>query len=129
MQGRSAAFDATVANSHIAVQAVNIIQDDKVVLRPAAHSGAATADRTADQMRSFEVELSDPTGTLTPVDMNSILAPFGTRMQLFKGVRIKSVDTRAVFYGTQQAWTPSGTSTGVLNGVKVDSNGAIALGP
>jgi hypothetical protein len=129
MQGRSLAFDATVVNSHTAVQAVDIIQDGKVVLQPQVHSGSATADRTQDQMRSMEVELSDPTGTLTPTDMYSILAPFGTRVQLFKGVRIRSVDTRASFYGTQQSWLPSGASTGVMNGVKVDSTGAIALGP
>ena len=129
MQGRSAAFDATVVNSHVAVQAVELIQDGKVVLQPQVHSGSVTADRTQDQMRSMEVELSDPTGTLTPVDMNSLVAPFGTRMQLFKGVRIRNVDTRAVFYGTQRAWTPTGNSTGVLNGVKVDGTGAISLGP
>jgi hypothetical protein len=93
------------------------------------HSGSATADRTADQMRSFEVEMSDPTGTLTPVDMNSILAPFGTRMQLFKGVRLRSVDTHAAFYGTQRTWAPSGTSTGVMSGVRTAGDGSLTLGP
>jgi hypothetical protein len=128
MQGTSAAFDVTATVSgHTQVAACNIIQDGKVVLQPSPHSGSATADRNADQMRQFEVELADPDGTLTPVDMNSILAPFGTRMQLFKGVRIKSVDTQAVFYGTTQAWTP--VSTGVMNGVKVNGAGALTLGP
>jgi hypothetical protein len=128
MQGRSAAFDATVVKDHVAVAGVDIIQDGNVVLQPAVHSGSVTADRMADQMRTFTVDLSDPTGTLTPT-MHSLLTPYGTRMQLRKGVRIASVDTRAVFYGTEQSWLPSGSSTGVLNGVKVDGSGSITLGP
>ena len=129
MQGRSSAFDATVVQPHIAVAAVDIIQDGKVVLQPSPHSGSATADRMADQMREFQVELADPTGTFTPVDMNSILAPYGSRMQLYKGVREESVDTHAQFFGTQQSWLPSGNSTGDMNGVKLDSTGALTLGP
>lgn len=129
MQARSAAFDATVINNHVAVQAVDIIQDGKTVLKPQVHSGSVTADRMSDQMRQFEVEFSDSDDTLTPVDMNSIVAPFGTRMQLFRGVRIESVDTNAVFYGAGQAWTPSGSSTGVMNGVKVAGDGSLTLGP
>lgn len=129
MQGRSAEYDATVVNSHIAVSECDIIQDGKTVLQPPAHSGSVTADRMSDQMRSFQVEISDPDGTLTPVDMNSILAPFGTRMQLRKGVRIVSVDTHAVIYGIEQAWLPSGFSTGVMNGVKVIGDGSLTLGP
>lgn len=129
MQGRSAKYDATVVNSHTAVQSVSIIQDGKVVLQPAVHSGSVTADRLADQMRSMTVDLSDPTGELTPIDMNSTLAPFGTRIQMFKGVRLESVDTRAAFYGTTQSWLPSGSSTGVMNGVTVDADGSLRLGP
>lgn len=129
MQARSAEFDATVTNNHVAVQAVDIIQDGKTVLKPQVHSGSVTADRMADQMRSFEVEFSDPDGSMTPIDMNSILAPFGTRMQLYKGVRVESVDTRSVLYGPQDAWLPSGLSTGSMDGVKVSGDGSLTLGP
>lgn len=129
MQARSTAFDATVSGNHIAVAGCDIIQDGKTVLKPQVHSGSVTADRMSDQMRSFEVEFSDLDGTLTPVDMNSILAPFGTRMQLRKGVRIESVDTHAVLYGARETWLPSGSSTGVMNGVRVAGDGSLTLGP
>ncbi|HEY2088689.1 MAG TPA: hypothetical protein VGH54_22040 [Mycobacterium sp.] len=81
-------------------------------------------------MRSFEVELADPAGTLTPEGMSSMLAPFGTRMQLYRGVRISSVDVQSVFYGSAASWVPSGSSTGVLCSTLIDpSDGSLTLGP
>ena len=129
MQGRSAQFDATVRKSHRAIPRVDVIQDGKVVDQLAVHSGAVTADRTAAQMRSFEIEVSDPNGTLTPDGMTSTLAPFGTRMQLWRGVRISNVEIQSVLYRSADSWMPSGNSTGVLNSVKVDTDGSITLGP
>jgi hypothetical protein len=128
MQGRSALFDATVSKPHTAVAAANIIQNNGVVARLAVHSGSVTADRTAAQMRSFQVEVSDPTGTLTPVDMNSLLAPF-SRMQLLKGVRNSSTATQSVQYPAVTPWTPSGASTGVFVSTKIGSDGSLTLGP
>src|SRR5437879_3128868 len=100
MQGRSAEFDTYVSKPHRAVPRADVIQDGKVVAQLAVHTGSVTADRTAAQMRSFEVEVSDPDGTLTPEGMGSLLAPFGTRMQISRGVRISSVAIQAAFYGT-----------------------------
>src|SRR5882724_2165006 len=128
MQGRSAAFDATVSKPHRAVSRADVIQDGKVVAQlAAAHTGSVAADRTAAQMRSFEVELSDPDGTLTPEGMGSLLAPFGTRLQISRGVRISSVEVQAAFYGSAASWVPSGGSTGVLCSVKVDTDGSLTL--
>lgn len=129
MQGRSAQFDLTISKPHTAVSAVDVIQDGKVVQQLAVHSGSVTADRMAAQMRTMECEVSDPTGTLTPVDMNSLLAPFGTRIQMFRGVRNKSVSTQSVLYNTAASWVPSGQSTGIFNGTKVGSDGSLTLGP
>jgi len=130
MQGRSPEFDATITKPHVAVQQVEVIQNGKVVDQLAIHAGSVTADRTAAQMRNFEVEVSDPNGTLTPLGMTSELAPFGTRVQLYKGVRISNVEVQAVFYGTATSWVPSGASTGTLSGTLVDpSDGSITLGP
>jgi hypothetical protein len=129
MQGRSPQFDATVRKSHRAVPRVDIIQDAKVVDQLAVHSGSVTADRTAAQMRSFEIEVSDPNGTLTPDGMTSTLAPFGTRMQLWRGVRISNVEIESAFYNDAGSWVPSGASTGTLASVKVDTDGSITLGP
>jgi hypothetical protein len=129
MQGRPQDFDATIIKPHVAVQQVDVIQYGKVVDQLTIHAGSVVADRTAAQMRTFEIEVADPNGTLTPDGMTSTLAPFGTRVQLYKGVRISNVEVQAVFYGTTNSWLPSGTSTGVLASTKVDTDGSITLGP
>jgi hypothetical protein len=129
MQGHSDQFAAAVRKLHTAVCRVDVIQDGKVVAQLPVHAGSVTADRTAAQMRSFETEVADPSGVLLPEGMDSMLAPFGTRIQLYRGVRLSSVDTQAVFYNNAASWVPSGTSTGVLNSVKVSSGGTITLGP
>lgn len=129
MQGRSAAFDQTVSGSHTATCRVDVIQDQKVVATLVVHSGSVTADRTAAQMRSFDIEVTDPTGTLTPEGMGALLAPFGTRLQLWRGVQLTSTDTVVQFNSTQDSWQVSGTSTGVLNGVVGPAFGALTLLP
>jgi hypothetical protein len=128
VQGRSAEFDAIVRKPHTAVPRADVIQDGKVVAQLPIHSGSVAADRTAAQMRSFEVEVSDPKGELTPEGMTSTLAPFGTRMQLYRGVRISNVETSAVLYDSANPWTPK-TDTGVMNSVKIGADGALTLGP
>lgn len=130
MQGRSPEFDATVSKPHTALQQVDVLQNGKVVDRLLIHAGSVTADRTAAQMRTFEVEVADPKGTLAPEGMASELAPFGTRVQLYKGARISNVQVQAVFYGTTTSWVPSGASAGALVSTLVDpSDGSITLGP
>lgn len=129
MQGRIPEFDAAALQSGTtAVSQVDVIQNGKVVDLLQVHSGVVTADRTAAQMRSFQIEVSDPKGTLTPLDMTSELAPFGTRIQIWRGVRIKNTETADVLYNAAFAWTPL-TSTGVMNGVKIDTDGGLILGP
>ena len=128
MQGRSPEFDATVKYPHVAVQQVSVIRDGKVVDELNVHAGSVTADRTAAQMRTFEIDVADPNGTLAPEDMTSELAPFGTRIQLYKGVRVSNVQVQAAFYGTSTSWVP--TSTGSMSSVLVDpSDNSITLGP
>lgn len=130
MQGHSDGFAASVRKSHVAVCQVDVIQDGKVVQQLAVHAGSVSADRTAAQMRSFDVDVSDPSGVLTPEGMTSLLAPFGTRLQLWRGVRLVDVDTRVAFASTVAGWSVSGTSTGVLNGVVGSpTDGALVLGP
>ena len=127
MQGRTPEFDAAVVENHRAVSRVDVIQNGKVVDTLNVHAGAVTADRTAAQMRSFQVEVSDPDGTLTPEGMTSELAPFGTRIQIWRGVRIENTQTVTGFYGAANPWTPK--SAGVMNGVKIDTDGGLILGP
>lgn len=127
MQSRSPEFDAAIVDSHTAVAQCDVIQNGKVVDQLAIHSAAVMADRTAAQMRTFEVVLSDPNGTLAPAGMTSELAPFGTRIQLYRGVRISAVQVQAQFFGTEDSWLPQ--VSGSLSSVKVASDGGITLGP
>lgn len=129
MQGTSAAFDTAVVTDHAAICQVDVIQDSKVIRQLAVHSGSVKADRTAAQMRSFDVEVSDPNGDLTPSGIAAVLAPFGTRLQISRGVRIENVQTQVAFYNTASAWTTV-TTFGEMNGVTGDlSTGALKLGP
>lgn len=129
MQGRSDEFDATISKPHTAVNQCDVIVDGKVVMRLPIHSGAVTADRMAAIMRSFEVEVSDPDGTLAPTGMDSPLAPFGRRIQLYRGVRNSDVEIESVLYNPANPWTVSGQSAGVFVSVKVDGSGNLTLGP
>lgn len=129
MRGRSAAFDQTVSGSHVSTARCDVIQDQKVVATLVVHSGSVTADRTAAQMRSFDIEVTDPTGTLTPEGMGALLAPFGTRLQLWRGVQLGSTDTVSQVCNTQASWAVSDTSTGVMNSVVASASGALTLLP
>jgi len=129
MQGRSASFDSTVSKPHTATFRVSVIEDGKITKYLPAHAGAVTADRMAAIMRSFETEVSDPDGTLTPTGMDSDLAPFGRRLLVERGVRTSDVETQSVLYNAANPWTVSGVSTGVFVSVKVDGSGNLTLGP
>lgn len=129
MQGRSSAFDETAKKPHTAVAGAVAIRDGKVAAVLEPHAGSVTADRTAAQMRSFEIEVIDRDGTLTPTSMTSTLAPFGARVQLTRGVRIRNVSTQGAEYPRADPWIPD-TGIGQMVSVKVDpSDGSITLGP
>lgn len=129
MQGRSSRFDETVSKPHRSVAKCNVITGGKVTATLPIHSGSVTADRMAAQMRTFEVEVSDPDGTLTPTGMDSPLAPFGRRMQIYGGVRNSDTEFQSVLYNAANPWTVSGQSTGVFVSTKVDGSGNLTLGP
>ena len=129
MRGTSNKFQQAVVNDHQAISRVDVLRDGKVIQQLAVHAGSVTADRTAAQMRTFEVEVSDPTGTLTPQGMASLLAPFGTRLQIWRGIRLQDVTTLVQFSNTQASWQVS-TPSGQMNGVVGDAGtGELRLGP
>lgn len=129
MQGHSAEFDAALRKSHTATSRCDLISDGKVIRQLEVHAGSVTADRTAAQMRSFGVDILDRDGTLLPTGMGSDLAPFGSRIQLYRGVRLAAVNTISLLRGVgiSPSWAPAGA--GVMNGVKVDTDGGLILGP
>jgi len=89
MQGVSDAFQAAVKTDHTAVCEVDIIQNGKLSRSCNRMTGPPPPigrPRRCVRRRC----LSGSTGTLTPVDMSSMLAPFGTRFRLKRRVRILS---------------------------------------
>lgn len=129
MRGSSRKFQQKVVTSHTAISRVDVVRDGRVIRQLDVHAGSVTADRTAAQMRNFDVEVSDPTGELTPDGMASLLTPFGTRLQLWRGVRLDDVDTREFYADSANAWTPV-TDQGQMCGVVVDPvTGELMLGP
>ncbi len=128
MQGYSPELADTIQHSHTAVIAADLIQGGSVTRKLEAHAGSVTADRTAAQMRTFEFEIIDRDGTLTPVDMTSPLAPFGSRIQLYRGARIRNEAVQSVMYPSMNSWTPN-TLTGQMVSVKIDPNdGSLTMG-
>lgn len=128
MQGISDEAAAVLRKSHTAVSRADLISDGKVIRQLEVHAGSVNADRTSAQMRAFSIDVIDRDGSLTPEGMNSDLAPFGSRVQLYRGVRISSVDIASAVYDAAHPWTPR-TPTGSMNGVKIDVDGGLTLGP
>ncbi len=126
MQGTSDTFQQLVQTTHEAVCEVDIIQNGKVVLTLEAFDGQVTADGTAAQMRSCAISVADPTGTLTPVDMASTLAPFGTRMLVKRGVRIPGSQTITQFDTGANGGFAQGANIGA---VADGTTGYLRIGP
>jgi hypothetical protein len=129
MRGSSKAFQSAVVGDHISICRVDVVRDGRVVQQLAVHKGGVTADKTAAQLRNFDVEVSDPEGTLTPAGMASLLAPFGTRLQLWRGIRFENITTLRFYANSPDAWQVV-TPQGQMNGVVADpSTGELRMGP
>jgi hypothetical protein len=128
VRGHTDRFAQAVRKSHVAVARVDVISDDKVVAQLDVHGGEVTRDRTRSNPTDFEIDVVDRDGTLTPEDMTSLLSP-GTRLQLWRGVRLEDVDLRVQVNSTTEGWSVSNLSTGVMNSVTTNSGGELTLGP
>lgn len=129
MRGHSDVMADVLGGSHTAVSRVDIIRDGQVVGQLDVHAGQVVTDGTAAQRTQIELEVADPDGTLTPADMNALLAPFGTRIQVYRGVRIDDVDLRRRLHDTAASWATS-SEFGVNNGTVGDPiDGSLRMGP
>jgi len=128
VQEHSAEMDAALRNSHTAVSRADLLYDGRIIRHLETYAGSVTADRTAAQMRSFAIDIIDRDGTLTPTDMTSDLAPFGSRIQLYRGVRLVNVETVGAQYDAAHPWTPT-TPSGSMTGTKIDTDGGLVIGP
>lgn len=128
MQPHSVESEDIYRRSHTPIAQADIIDDGKTVRQLVLHGGSVTGDRQAANRTSFEVNVVVGPDD-ADIDYEDLL--FGKRIQIMRGAldQVASVDTRAAFYGTTTSWIPNGTSTGVMNGVKVFGDGSIGLGP
>lgn len=124
MQPTSAAFQAAVQGSNQSVAQVNIIQDNKIVMIVAAFDGSVTADGTAANQRTCAVMVGDEDGSLTPADISAVTAPFGTRMQILRGVTIEAEAAVVDLDNSVPSWA-EGTNNGTIGD---PTTGALVLG-
>lgn len=125
MRPRSSDFDTHIRTDHTAVKRARLIRDGKVVQEVTVHGGSVTADRSAANLRTFEIDISDT--DLVPEGQASLASPFGTLLQLESGVLIPATDSRQALNNSVNGWSVSGT--GVLNGLKDNGSGVLVIGP
>lgn len=123
MIGTSDGFQEQVKQSHVSVAKVEVVQNGAVVLTLAVHSGQVDADRTAAQLRRFDAQVADPDGTLTPAGVRDVLAPFGTLVRPYRGVRVPDIAESDATFVAQADWL-TGTSMSTVATV----GGALQLG-
>lgn len=65
----------------------DLVTPTNQTIRLMVTAGSVTIDQTADTRRSCSVTVVDPTGALTPLSSTSPLAPFGSVLKLYRGVK------------------------------------------
>ena len=123
MQQASQALQEAVQGTYTKIDRVKLARDGVVTRELEAHAGSVDAARDAEQMRRFTVEVSDPTGELTPYDLDDETAPFGTEVIVESGARIPVMVEKTLVVDTQSEWN-DGSRMGTVG----DSNGSLVLG-
>lgn len=109
------------AHEHRAL--VVVVRDGAVVRTLAVVRGSVDADRSGRILRRFDAVVTDPTGELTPAGIRDLLAPFGTELRLYRGVRVPDQTHLVDIFDTQAQW-----DTGTRSGTVADSVGDLVLG-
>lgn len=104
MQQASQALQDAVRSSYVKVDRVKLARDGVVIRELEAHAGSVDADNSAEVMRRFTVEVSDPTGELTPYDLDDDCAPFGTEAIVETGARIPVMTEEVLIVETAAGW-------------------------
>lgn len=105
MQRASAALQAAVQSDYQRVSRVKLIREGVVIQEVDVHSGSVTADGSAEQMRRFTAEVSDPTGERTPYDLDDDFAPFGTEVVVETGARIPVMSEVSLIVDSAADWS------------------------
>lgn len=123
MIGISEEFARAVAGPHEHVALVEVVRDGAVVRTLAVHAGSVDADRSNRILRRFAAAVADPDGELTPEGIRDLLAPFGTVLRIYRGVRIPVVAAVRDVDDTQAEWA-AGTRVNTVTNV----SGELVLG-
>ena len=119
----SDAFADQVRRPHTSVARVEVVRDGSVVRTLAVLAGTVEADRSGRILRRFSASVADPTGELTPSGIRDLLAPFGTVLRMYRGVRIPVVNSTTQLTNTTAEWA-LGTHAGTI----AHASGDLVLG-
>ncbi len=123
MIGTSAGFQAVVSHAHEHTALVEVVRDGAVVRTLAVHSGSVDADRSGRILRRFDCTVTDADGELTPAGIRDLLAPFGTELRLYRGVRVPHIQQIVNVFDTQTEW-----DLGTRSNTQADAGGDLTLG-
>lgn len=87
MQQVSAAFLAEIVQPHVSYSYAEVVSPTGIVTELELVSGSVTVDRTADIRRRASITIIDEMNVLTPITTQSALAPFGSVLKLYRGVK------------------------------------------
>lgn len=90
MQQVSSSFLAEIAKSHTVFSYADLVTPNGQSQRLTITAGSVTIDQTASVRRTCSLTALDPTGTLTPLSSTSPLAPYGSELKLYRGVKYTS---------------------------------------
>jgi hypothetical protein len=121
--GTSAAFQAAISGPHEHIARLDAVRDGAVVRTLNVHSGEVSADRSGRILRRFTASVADAEGELTPEGIRDLLAPFGTTLRGYRGVRIPTVTAVRDVDDTQTEW-----SEGTRAGTVANAQGELVLG-
>ncbi len=123
MQSSSEQYDELVSGPHEAICRAEVERDGQVIQTLDVVDGSVDADRSALNLRRFTASVIDVDGDLTPADVHDLLAPFGTQMRLYRGVRIKSSANINDVRDSDAEWYDAAQMTGLTS-----INGDLMLG-
>lgn len=78
---------AEIRRSHEVFAFVDVVGPNNETKRLFTTDGSVQVDRTADIRRRCTINCVDPTGEITPKNVEGLLTPFGTEIRPFRGVR------------------------------------------
>lgn len=87
MQQVSADFLAEIRRDHVVYSYADVITPTGQTTRLQVMAGSVDVDRTADVRRRAQLTIVDSDHVFTPLNAQSALAPFGSMLKVYRGVR------------------------------------------